>query len=97
MMDFIEWLISAPFICIGWIIVGIVAGALARNLMKSKNRSFLSDMILGLAGALVGGFLAGWLGLGPGEGSSGIELVIINLIIATAGASLLIGLRRAIT
>jgi len=97
MVDFIEWLVVSPFICIGWIIVGIIAGSLARSLMKSKNRSFISDMILGLAGALVGGFVAGFLGLGPGEDASGIGLVVVNLVIATAGASLLIGLRRALT
>ena len=97
MIDFIEWLISAPFICLGWIIVGAIAGTLARSLMKSKNRSLLSDIILGLAGAFVGGFLASLLGIGPNESVNGIEQVIISLIIATAGASLLIGLRRAIT
>jgi len=97
MIDFIEWLISAPFICLGWIIVGAIAGTLARSLMKSKNRSLLSDIILGLAGAFVGGFLASLLGIGPNESVNGIEQVIISLIIATAGASLLIGLRRALT
>ena len=96
-MGFIEGIITAPFICFGWIIVGALAGAIARSLMKSRNMSFISDLILGIAGAFVGGLLAGLFGLGPSEDTSGLSLVIVNLIIATVGASILIAGRRAIT
>lgn len=93
-MDFIGDLFSAPLICLGWIIVGAIAGSIARSLMKSSDEPFLSDLLLGIAGAFVGGLLAGIVGLGPDEGSGGLGLVLINLIIATVGAALLIGLRR---
>lgn len=96
-MDFLSDLVSAPFICIGWIIVGAIAGSLARRLMHSQDQPFLADLILGIAGALVGGLLAGILGLGPDDDSGGLGLVIINLVLATVGAALLIGARRAVT
>lgn len=95
-MDFIGDILSAPFICFGWIVVGMIAGALARSIMKSGNRPLVSDLILGIAGAFVGGLLAGLFGLAPGDDSGGLSLVIANLIIATIGAMVLIGVRRAV-
>lgn len=96
-MDFIGDLVASPFICIGWIIVGAIAGSLARSLMKADDQPFIADLFLGILGALVGGLIAGILGLGPSEDSSGLGLVIANLIIATAGAALLIAVRRTVT
>jgi uncharacterized membrane protein YeaQ/YmgE (transglycosylase-associated protein family) len=64
-MDFLSDLISAPFICMGWIIVGAIAGSLARSLMRAQDQPFVADLILGIAGAFVGGLMAGILGLGP--------------------------------
>lgn len=93
-MDFINSLVSAPFICLGWIIVGGLAGSIARSVMKSSKGSFISDLLLGILGAFVGGMLAGLFGLGTPDG--GLTLVIANLIIATVGACFLIGLRRAV-
>jgi uncharacterized membrane protein YeaQ/YmgE (transglycosylase-associated protein family) len=93
-MDFINSIISAPFICLGWIIVGVLAGSLARAFMKSSNAPVWNDLVLGILGAFVGGMLAGLLGIGTPEG--GLSLVIANLIIATIGASILIGLRRTV-
>jgi uncharacterized membrane protein YeaQ/YmgE (transglycosylase-associated protein family) len=41
-----------------WLIVGLIAGAIARLLVPGRNRmSFLGTIVLGLAGSLVGGFL----------------------------------------
>ena len=96
-MDFIGDILATPFICIGWIIVGAIAGSLARSLMKSDDMPFFADMLLGLGGALFGGLLAGLFGLVPEEGTSGLGLVLANLAIATAGAALLIGMRRTLT
>ncbi len=96
-MDFIGSLVASPFICIGWIIVGAIAGSLARSLTGSRDASFVSDLILGLIGAVVGGIVAGFVGLGPSANARGLELIIINLVIATVGAAILIGLRRTFT
>lgn len=95
-MDFITGLIASPFICIGWIIVGAVAGSLARSIMKSPDMPFIADLILGIAGAFIGGILAAAVGMAPGVNEAGFELVLINLVIATIGAIVLIALRRLI-
>ena len=93
--NIISGIISAPFLCIGWIIVGAIAGAVARSLMGSRDESFLSDMILGLVGAVVGGFIASLLGFYRPEG--GLELVLVNLVLAIIGAIILIAIGRALT
>jgi uncharacterized membrane protein YeaQ/YmgE (transglycosylase-associated protein family) len=96
MTEFINGLITSPFICLGWIIVGALAGAIARNVMGSRDASMVNDIILGLIGAFVGGFVAGLLGLGPSTTTTGIERVIINLIIAVVGAIIVIAVGRAL-
>jgi uncharacterized membrane protein YeaQ/YmgE (transglycosylase-associated protein family) len=93
--DIVSGIVSAPFICIGWIIVGAIAGAVARSLMGGRDESFLSDMILGLIGAVVGGFVASLLGFYKPDG--GLELVLVNLVIAIIGAIILIAIGRAIS
>lgn len=93
-MDFINNLIASPFICLGWIIVGAIAGALARQIMGSRNAPFLADLGLGILGAIIGGIVAGFLGVGPDATRTGIELVLINLVIATVGAIILIAIAR---
>ena len=93
--DVISWIVSAPFILIGWIIVGAVAGELARRFTGSRDESFFSDLVLGIVGAILGGFIAAIVGLGLP--SVGLPLVIANLVIATFTAALLIMIRRAMT
>jgi len=58
-VGFIEWLIQAPFLCCAWLIIGAIAGALARRVMGSQDEPIWSDLILGLAGAIFGGFVTG--------------------------------------
>ncbi len=94
-LDTIQWFISAPLILVGWLIIGVLAGELARRFMGSQNQGCLSDWLLGVLGALFGGFVAGMLGIS--EPGGGLGLVVVNLVIATAGAAGLIALRRAIS
>ena len=60
--------------------------------MGRRDAPFIQDLILGLAGAAVGGFVAGLLNLGPGttDGTQGLERVLINLVIAIVGAVILL-------
>ncbi len=92
-MDFIADVIAAPFVCIGWLILGAIAGALANSIMKS-NQPLIVDIIVGLIGALVGGLLVSLLGINrPDEGLSGW---LASLVVATIGAIILIGILRAV-
>ncbi|MCU0511226.1 MAG: GlsB/YeaQ/YmgE family stress response membrane protein [Anaerolineae bacterium] len=101
-MEVITWLISAPFICIGWIILGFAAGAVARRLMGTKNYPIWQDLLLGIMGAVVGGFLVSFVG-GLVDvdvyrrAESGLALYCANFVVATIGAMFLIFVRRRIT
>ncbi len=75
---------------IGWIIIGLIAGALAKFIMPGDDPGgIFITMILGIAGALVGGFLAGLIGIGGGG-------TIWTIIIATIGAIILLAIYRAV-
>jgi uncharacterized membrane protein YeaQ/YmgE (transglycosylase-associated protein family) len=93
-MEFFAALVASPFICLGWIIVGAIAGSLARTIMKSSDMPFINDLLLGIAGAFIGGILAGLVGVAPGTTTSGFELVLANFVISTIGAIILIALGR---
>jgi uncharacterized membrane protein YeaQ/YmgE (transglycosylase-associated protein family) len=74
----------------GWIIIGLIAGALAKWVMPGKDPGgLIMTILIGIAGGLTGGFLANLIGLSTG-GS------IWNLLLATAGAVLLLWLHRMI-
>jgi uncharacterized membrane protein YeaQ/YmgE (transglycosylase-associated protein family) len=90
--DLIGALIASPFICMGWLIVGAIAGALARQFMGSKDGGCLSNFLLGVIGAVIGGFIASAMGYNKPDG--GLTLVCVNLILAVVGASVLIGIGR---
>jgi uncharacterized membrane protein YeaQ/YmgE (transglycosylase-associated protein family) len=61
-----------------WIIVGLIAGALAKFIMPGDDPGgFIITIILGIAGALVGGFLASLIG-SPGPLFTIIEIKSSN-------------------
>jgi uncharacterized membrane protein YeaQ/YmgE (transglycosylase-associated protein family) len=78
---------------IAWIIIGVIAGWLTGKIMKGSGFGFFVDMIVGLIGALVGGFISSHLGLG-GVGEHGL---IISIAIAVVGAVILTFLLRLVT
>ena len=72
-----------------WIIVGLIAGALAKFIMPGDDPGgFVITIILGIAGAIVGGFLASLIGIGGGG-------FIWTTLIATIGAIILLAICRA--
>jgi uncharacterized membrane protein YeaQ/YmgE (transglycosylase-associated protein family) len=76
---------------LSWIVVGLIAGWLAGVVMKGGGYGILGDIILGIIGALVGGFLAGAL--------FGVDIGGFNattLIVAFLGAVLTIAIVRAL-
>jgi uncharacterized membrane protein YeaQ/YmgE (transglycosylase-associated protein family) len=78
---------------LAWIIVGIIAGWLAGAVMKGRGYGILGDMILGIVGALVGGFLAGAL-FGIPDPVSGVN--VTTIIVAFLGAVIVVALVRAL-
>lgn len=78
---------------IGWIIIGLIAGALAKLIMPGDDPGgFIITIILGIAGAIVGGFLASRIfGVASGVGNS-----IVTIIVATIGAIILLAIYRMV-
>lgn len=73
-----------------WIILGIIAGALGKFLMPGKDGGgIFRTMILGIVGALVGGYVGTLLGIGS---VSGVNLV--SILTATCGAIVVLFLGR---
>jgi uncharacterized membrane protein YeaQ/YmgE (transglycosylase-associated protein family) len=72
---------------IGFLVFGLVVGALARLIKPGKQRlSLLMTLLLGVVGSLIGGVVANLLGTG-----GFFELNIIGAIVAIVAAVLLIG------
>jgi uncharacterized membrane protein YeaQ/YmgE (transglycosylase-associated protein family) len=68
-----------------WIVVGMIAGWAAGKIMKGSGYGPVMDVVLGIVGAVVGGFLLGLVGI-HGEGLIG------SIVVAIFGAVFLIWL-----
>ena len=71
---------------LSWLVVGLIAGWLASHLMKGRGYGCLGDTLVGVVGALIGGFLA--TALFGGDYLTGINLTTV--LVAIGGAILLI-------
>ena len=83
-MDAMGWL--------AWIVIGAVAGWLASLVMKTNRRQgLLMDIIVGIVGALIGGFIFNQFGA---AGVTGFN--VWSLFVAFTGAIVLLGFIRLI-
>ncbi len=74
---------------ITWIIIGAIAGALAKLIMPGDDPGgIIVTILLGIVGAFVGGFLTSLVGIGGGG-------FIWTIIVATIGAIILLAIYRA--
>jgi uncharacterized membrane protein YeaQ/YmgE (transglycosylase-associated protein family) len=73
-----------------WIIVGLIAGWLAGQVMRGGGYGVIVDIILGMLGGIVGGWFFGMLGIWPGGGLVG------SIIVAFVGAVILVAISRAL-
>lgn len=75
---------------LSWLVLGLIAGALAKWLMPGKDGGgWLITIALGIAGAFVGGFISSVLGFGSAQGFS-----IAGIVTATGGAFVLLFVYR---
>jgi len=78
---------------LSWILVGLIAGWLAGLVMKGGGYGVLGDIILGIIGALVGGFLASAL-FNVGDPLSGFNTT--TLVVAFLGSIVVVAIIRAL-
>ena len=77
---------------IAWILVGLIAGALAKLIMPGDDPGgIIVTILLGIVGAFVGGFVVNLLG---GAGVSGFNLW--SIVVATIGAIILLAVYRMV-
>jgi uncharacterized membrane protein YeaQ/YmgE (transglycosylase-associated protein family) len=77
---------------LAWIIVGLIAGWLAGQVMKGSGYGVIGDIIIGIIGALIGGFLASAIfGVNAVNG-----LNIVSIVVAFIGAVILVAILRAL-
>jgi uncharacterized membrane protein YeaQ/YmgE (transglycosylase-associated protein family) len=76
---------------LAWIVLGLIAGFIGSKLVNKRGEGLVMDIVLGVVGAIVGGWLAGFLGLG---GVSGLNLY--SLLIAVGGAVVVLLVYHAI-
>jgi len=75
---------------ISWIVIGLIAGILGKLIMPGRDPGgFLLTIVIGMIGALVGGFVVQLLG---GAGLTGFN--IWSILVATLGAIILLALYR---
>jgi uncharacterized membrane protein YeaQ/YmgE (transglycosylase-associated protein family) len=73
---------------LAWIVVGLIAGWLAVQVMKGGGYGVLIDIVLGILGAVLGGWIFGMLGIWHGGGMVG------SIIVAFVGAVILVWVTR---
>ncbi len=78
---------------LAWIIVGLIAGWLAGEVMRGRGYGPVGDIIIGIVGALIGGFLAANL-FGVPNPINGLNAGTI--VVAFLGAIVLIAILRAV-
>lgn len=76
---------------IGWIVLGLISGFIASKLVNRTGEGFILDVILGIVGAIVGGFVFAQFG---GVGVTGFNLY--SMFVAVVGAVIVLILYHAL-
>ncbi|NWJ48414.1 MAG: GlsB/YeaQ/YmgE family stress response membrane protein [Chloroflexi bacterium] len=78
---------------IAWLVVGLVAGWIANMIMSSGRGGLITDLVIGILGAIVGGFLLGLVT--KTDYTTGIN--VPTILVAIGGAIVLLALYRLAT
>jgi uncharacterized membrane protein YeaQ/YmgE (transglycosylase-associated protein family) len=80
-----------PMSFLAWIILGLIAGFIASKIVNKSGEGLLLDIILGIIGAVVGGFLFQTFGM---SGVTGVNLY--SILVAVVGAIVLLVVYHAL-
>jgi uncharacterized membrane protein YeaQ/YmgE (transglycosylase-associated protein family) len=77
---------------LSWILLGLIAGVLGKLIMPGRDPGgFIITILLGIAGAFLGGFVVSLLGFGSIQ-----EFNLGSIVAATIGAIILLAIYRAL-
>jgi uncharacterized membrane protein YeaQ/YmgE (transglycosylase-associated protein family) len=76
---------------LAWIVLGLVAGFVASKIVNRSGEGFVLDIVLGIVGAVAGGWIFRTFGM---AGVTGLNLY--SLMVAVAGAALLLIVYHAV-
>jgi uncharacterized membrane protein YeaQ/YmgE (transglycosylase-associated protein family) len=79
---------------LAWLVVGLIAGWLASQVMRGGGYGLIGDIIVGVVGALLGGFLATTF-LNMPNAVNGIN--VTSILVAFVGAVILIAILRMVS
>jgi uncharacterized membrane protein YeaQ/YmgE (transglycosylase-associated protein family) len=77
---------------IAWIVLGLIAGFIASRIVNKAGEGFFLDIVLGIVGAVVGGFIFSAFGY---NGVNGFN--IYSMIVAVIGAIVVLWIYHAVT
>ena len=76
---------------LGWIILGLISGFIASKIVNKTGEGMVLDIVLGVVGAIVGGWLFTTLGM---SGVTGVNLY--SMLVAVLGAIVVLVVYHAI-
>ncbi len=76
---------------IAWLVLGLLAGFIGSKIVNKTGEGMLMDILIGIVGALLGGWIAGFFGF---NGVTGLN--IPSLIVAVVGSIVLLLIYRAV-
>jgi uncharacterized membrane protein YeaQ/YmgE (transglycosylase-associated protein family) len=76
---------------IAWIVLGLISGFIASKIVNKSGEGFFIDVLLGIVGAIVGGFLFNLIGA---VGVSGFN--IWSMFVAVIGAMIVLWIKHAL-
>jgi uncharacterized membrane protein YeaQ/YmgE (transglycosylase-associated protein family) len=77
---------------IGWLVLGLIAGFIGSKIVNKTGEGVIHDIVLGIVGAIVGGFLFSLIGE---QGVTGFNLY--SMFVAVIGAIVVLVIYRAVT
>ena len=76
---------------IAWLVLGLLAGFIGSKIVNKTGEGMLMDILIGIVGAVLGGWIAGFFGF---HGVTGLN--IPSLIVAVVGSIVLLLIYRAV-
>src|SRR5213082_3626534 len=77
---------------LAWIVVGLIAGAVAARVVAGRGFGCIADIVVGIAGAIIGGYLLGLL-----FNMSGTVGLLGSIVVSFIGAAILLSVLQRLS